>query len=64
MSRSAPKIRVHINCSADTKATVDSILEYEWEQDRVNDRPKRSKSEILKMILRKGAKTWPEARVT
>jgi hypothetical protein len=46
--------------SADTKADLDHVIATELEEDRSRDRPERSKSEILEMILRKGCRTWKQ----
>jgi len=54
------KVRVDINVTADTKTLFDIILTDELEADRSNDRPKRSKSEILEMIIRKGYRAWKQ----
>lgn len=59
----ANKLRVDINVTAETKQLLDKIVGLELQEDRENDRPDRSRSEILEMVLRKGAKTWLEARV-
>ena len=54
----ANKVRVDINLTADTKRLLDGIVASELEDDRANDRPERSRSEVLEMILRKGAHAW------
>jgi hypothetical protein len=59
LSREASnKVRVDVNVTAQTKELLDKIVNIELEEDRQNDRPERSKSEILEMVLRKGAKAW------
>ena len=61
MSREgANKVRVDINVTADTKALLDAVIADELEEDRCNDRPERSKSEILEMVLRKGYNAWKD----
>jgi len=61
MSREgANKVRVDINVTADTKTLLDAVIADELEEDRCNDRPERSKSEILEMILRKGCRAWKD----
>ena len=61
MSREgANKVRVDINLTADTKRLLDGIVDVELREDRNNDRPERSRSEILEMVLRKGARTWEQ----
>jgi hypothetical protein len=54
----ANKIRVDVNCTAETKRLLDRIVNMERELDRENDRPERSRREILEQVLRKGAKSW------
>jgi hypothetical protein len=56
----ANKIRVDINVTRETKIQLDEVLEAEWVNDRSSDRPERSKSEILEMILRKGIRAWKQ----
>ena len=56
----ANKVRVDINVTAETKHLLDGIVASELEDDRQNDRPERSRSEVLEMILRKGAHAWQE----
>jgi hypothetical protein len=56
------KVRVDINVSAETKRQLDGIIDIELQDDRENDRPERSKSEVLEMIMRKGIHVWQEAR--
>jgi hypothetical protein len=58
----ANKVRVDISVSADTKTLLDAIIADEVEEDRSRDRPERSKSEILEMVLRKGCRTWKQER--
>jgi hypothetical protein len=53
------KVRVDINVTAETKRLLDGIIDFEQQEDRKNDRPERSKSEVLEMVLRKGAHAWP-----
>lgn len=53
------KVRVDINVTAETKRLLDGIIEFEQQEDRKNDRPERSKSEVLETVLRRGAHTWP-----
>ncbi len=48
------KVRVAISVTVDTKADLDRIIAQELEDDQCHDRPERSKSETLKMVLRKG----------
>ena len=60
MKPDAVKTRVDINITAETKARLDEILDAEWAEDRGGDRPERSKSEILEMILRKGIRAWKQ----
>lgn len=59
----ANKIRVDINVTAETKRLLDGIVDLELQDDKANDRPERSKSEILEMVLRKGAHAWQDQRV-
>jgi hypothetical protein len=54
----ANKVRVDINVTAETKHLLDGIVASELEDDRSSDRPERSKSEILEMVLRKGIRAW------
>jgi hypothetical protein len=54
------KVRVDINVTAETKRLLDGIIDFEQQDDRRNDRPERSKSEVLEMVLRKGAHMWPQ----
>lgn len=54
------KVRVDINVTAQTNDLLDGIVASELEDDRRNDRPERSKSEILEMVLRKGAHAWQD----
>ncbi len=54
------KVRVDINVSQETKQALDQILDAELSADRRGDRPERSKSEILEMVLRKGIRAWGE----
>lgn len=54
------KVRVDINVSGDTKTLLDGIIQQELELDGYSDRPKRSKSAILEMVLLKGWRTWKE----
>jgi hypothetical protein len=56
----ANKVRVDINMTAETKRLLDDIIDHELEQDRKNDRPARSKSEILEMVVRKGCRLWQQ----
>jgi len=56
------KVRVEANITTETKHLLDQILASELETDRRQDRPERSKSEILEMVLRKGARTWKQER--
>jgi hypothetical protein len=56
----ANKLRVDINVTAETKQLLDRIVGLELQEDRENDRPDRSRSEILEMVLRKGAKAWKQ----
>jgi hypothetical protein len=58
--RGASKIRVDINVSAQTKQQLDAIIDCELEDDHNHDRPERSRSEILEMIIRKGIKMLRE----
>lgn len=58
----ANKVRVDINVTAQTKQLLDGIVTAEHQDDWVNDRPERSRSMILEMILRKGAKVWNQTR--
>ena len=60
MKPGAVKTRVDINITAQTKLELDEILAAEWAEDRGGDRPERSKSEILEMILRKGIRAWKQ----
>ena len=39
---------------------LNRIVDLELQEDRENDRPERSKSEILEMVLRKGAHAWEQ----
>ena len=52
------KLRVDINVTAETKRQLDGIVTSERENDRRSDRPERSKSAILEMILKKGIRVW------
>jgi hypothetical protein len=52
------KVRVDINVSRETKLALDQILDAELAEDRRRDRPERSKSEVLEMVLRKGIRAW------
>jgi len=56
----AVKTRVDINVTRETKIQVDEVLNADRVKDRREDRPERSKSEILKMILRKGIRAWKQ----
>ena len=46
--------------ASDTKALLDGIIQQELELDGCSDRPERSKSMILEMVLLKGCRTWKE----
>jgi hypothetical protein len=52
------KVRVDINVSRETKLALDRILDAELQEDRRGDRPERSKSDVLEMVLRKGIRAW------
>jgi hypothetical protein len=54
----ANKVRIDINVTADTKRLLDELRQFELAEDRNHDRPERSKSEILEMVLRKGYRSW------
>ena len=56
----ANKVRVDISVTADTKANLDNVIALELEDDRSRERPERSKSEILEMVLMKGYRTWKQ----
>ena len=56
----ANKVRVDISVTADTKTHLDNVIAQELEDDRSRDRPERSKSEILEMIIRKGYRAWEQ----
>jgi hypothetical protein len=58
----ANKVRVDVNVTAQTKHLLDGIVTAELEDDKANDRPERSRSMILEMILRKGARIWTQTR--
>ena len=58
----ANKIRVDINVTAETKRLLDGIVDSELEDDRRHERPERSKSMILEMVLRKGTRAWQKER--
>jgi len=46
--------------AAETKALLDTLIADELEEDRSRDRPERSQSEILEMVLRKGYRSWKQ----
>lgn len=54
------KIRVDISMTTHTKANLDSVVAAELEEDRSRDRPERSQSEILEMVLMKGYRAWKQ----
>lgn len=54
----ANKVRVDINVTVSTLAQLKVILTEELDWDEENDRPPRSRSEILEMVLRKGIRAW------
>jgi len=56
------KVRVEANITTETKHLLDQILASELEADRREERPERSNSEILEMVLRKGVRTWKQER--
>jgi hypothetical protein len=41
---------------------VDRIIDIELRADATDDRPGRTKSAILEMLIRKGVKTWEAER--
>ena len=56
----ANKVREDVNITRETKHLLDEIVDIELELDRRNDRPERSRSVILEMILRKGIRAWKQ----
>ena len=60
----SPKRRLDITVSRECKGLVDRIIDIELRADATDDRPCRTKSAILEMLLRKGVKTWEAERKT
>ncbi|MGA3407029.1 MAG: hypothetical protein ABSD49_14970 [Candidatus Bathyarchaeia archaeon] len=56
------KRRLDITVSRECKETVDRIIDIELRADATDDRPGRTKSAILEMLIRKGVKTWEAER--
>lgn len=59
---SQPRRRLDITVSRECKELVDRIIQVELRADATDDRPARTKSAILEMLIRKGAKTWEADR--
>jgi|GEM_PF-2681736 hypothetical protein len=59
---SQPRRRLDITVSRECKELVDRIIDLELRADATDDRPSRTKSAILEMLLRKGVKTWEAER--
>ena len=59
---SQPRRRLDITLSRECKEVVDRIIHAELQDDALHDRPARTKSAILEMLIRKGAKTWEAER--
>lgn len=60
----SPKRRLDITVSRECKESIQRIIEVELQDDATNDRPSRTKSAIIEMVLRKGVKTWEAERET
>jgi hypothetical protein len=52
------KVRFDINVTAETSHLLNEIIKFEQQDDEKNDRPLRSKSQILEMVVKKGIKVW------
>ena len=50
------KSRLDINVTSNLKQALDEIIEAELAEDRRNDRPERSRSVILEMVLWRGVR--------
>lgn len=59
---SEPRRRLDITLSQPCRESVDRIIHAELEDDALHDRPARTKSAIIEMVLRKGVKTWEAER--
>ncbi|MGP8069243.1 MAG: hypothetical protein ACLP5V_05085 [Candidatus Bathyarchaeia archaeon] len=56
----ANKVRVDISVTADTKAHLDHLIATELEDNRSRDRPERSRSKVLEMVLIKSCRAWKQ----
>ena len=52
------KVRVEANITTATKRRLDEIIAEELEKDRRQERPERSKSAILEMVLMMGCSKY------
>ena len=59
---SQPKRRVDITLSRECRDSIERIIQAELEDDALHDRPARTRSAIVEMVLRKGVKTWEAER--
>jgi len=50
------KSRLDINVTSNLKQALDEIIQAELAEDRRNDRPERSRSVILEMVLWRGVR--------
>lgn len=59
---SDPKRRLDITVSRECKDLVDRVIHAELQDDATDNRPARTKSAILEMLIRKGVKIWEVER--
>ena len=55
---SQPRRRVDITLSQQCREQVERIIRAELQDDATHDRPPRTKSAVLEMLIRKGVKSW------